>query len=77
MISGNIERIDKLGMFRLIASLADKSSPSGREKDVTLVRGLLGMEKISLEKLRDRVNTMLLGEKEMLHAGRNLAEVSA
>ena len=49
----------------------------GREKDVALVRGLLGLGKISLEKLRDRVNSMPLGEKEMFRAGRNLAEVAA
>ena len=45
----------------------------GREKDLALVRGLLGLGKISLENLRSRVNTMPLGEKEMFRAGRNLA----
>ncbi|MEI8312822.1 MAG: DUF6036 family nucleotidyltransferase [Verrucomicrobiota bacterium] len=48
----------------------------GREKDVALVRGLLGLGKISLEKLRARLNSMPLGEKEMFRAGRNLAALS-
>ena len=77
MFFGNIARFDNLGMFRLIARRAAQSSPAGREMDVARVRGLLELEKTSLEKIRDWVNSMLHGEKEMLHAGRNLAEVSA
>ena len=49
----------------------------GREKDLALVRGLLGLGKISLEKLRNRMNSMPLGENEMFRAGRSLAEVAA
>jgi hypothetical protein len=48
----------------------------GREKDLTLVRGLLELGKISLENLRDRLNLMPLGEKKLFKAGRNLAEVA-
>jgi hypothetical protein len=48
----------------------------GREKDLTLVRGLLELGKISLGNLRERLNLMPLGEKEMFKAGRNLAAVS-
>ena len=47
----------------------------GREKDLALVRGLLGLGKIFLEKLRERLHAMPLGEKEMFRAGRNLEEV--
>jgi len=48
----------------------------GREKDLTLVRGLLRLNKITEEKLRERLHTMPLGEKEMFRAGRNFAEVT-
>ena len=47
----------------------------GREKDLALVKGLLELKKITVEKLRERLNTMPLGEKEMFNAGRNFAEV--
>lgn len=47
----------------------------GREKDLALVKGLLELKKITVEKLRERLNTMPLGEKEMFRAGRNFAEV--
>ena len=49
----------------------------GREKDLALVRGLIGLGKITVEKLRDRLNSIPLGEKEMFCAGRNLGEVAA
>ena len=45
----------------------------GREKDLALVRGLLELGKISLGSLRERLNLMPLGEKEMFKAARNLA----
>lgn len=48
----------------------------GREKDLALVRGLLELKKITEEKLRERLHSMPLGEKEMFRAGRNLAEVA-
>ncbi|MFA7342798.1 MAG: DUF6036 family nucleotidyltransferase [Terrimicrobiaceae bacterium] len=48
----------------------------GREKDVALVRGLIGLGKISLEKLRERLHAMPLGEKEMFRAGGKLAEAA-
>lgn len=48
----------------------------GREKDLMLVRGLLKLKKITEEKLRERLHTIPLGEKEMFRAGRNFAEVT-
>lgn len=47
----------------------------GREKDLALVKGLLELKKITEEKLRERLHTMPLGEREMCRAGRNFAEV--
>jgi hypothetical protein len=47
----------------------------GREKDLTLVRGLLGLGKITADKLRERLHAMPLGEKEMFRAGRNLSNL--
>lgn len=47
----------------------------GREKDLALLRGLLLLGKISTDRLRERLHTMPLGEKEMFRAGRNLADV--
>lgn len=49
----------------------------GREKDIALVRGLLALEKISADKLRERLHAMPLGEKEMFRAGRNFAALIA
>ena len=45
----------------------------GREKDLALVRGLLGLGKITAGKLRERLHAMPLGEKEMFRAGRNFS----
>ena len=50
---------------------------AGREKDLTLVRGLIGLGKISADELRKRLHTMPLGEKEMFRAGRNFAGLTA
>lgn len=47
----------------------------GREKDLALVKGLLELKKITEEKLRERLYTMPLGEKEMFRAGRNFSEI--
>ena len=47
----------------------------GREKDMALVKGLLELKKITEEKLRERLYTMPLGEKEMFRAGRNFVEI--
>lgn len=47
----------------------------GREKDLTLVRALLRLGKIEPDKLRERFQTMPLGERELFKAGRNLAGV--
>jgi len=41
-----------------------------------LVKGLLELNKITGKKLRERLHTMPLGEKEMFRAGRNFAEVT-
>jgi hypothetical protein len=49
----------------------------GREKDLALVRGLLGLGKITAEKLRERLHAMPLGEKEMFRAGRNFSDLIA
>lgn len=49
----------------------------GREKDMALVRGLLGLGKISADQLRERLHAMPLGEKEMFRAGRNLHDLTA
>ena len=49
----------------------------GREKDLALVRGLLGLEKITEDKLRERLHAMPLGEKEMVRAGRNFHDLTA
>jgi len=49
----------------------------GREKDLALVRGLLGLGKITAGKLRDRLHAMPLGEKEMFRAGRNFSDLIA
>lgn len=49
----------------------------GREKDLALVRGLLGLGKISADQLRKRLHAMPLGEKEMFRAGRNLHDLTA
>lgn len=49
----------------------------GREKDLSLVRGLLGLGKISADQLRERLHAMPLGEKEMFRAGRNLHDLTA
>ena len=47
----------------------------GREKDLALVRGLLLLGKFSADRLRERLHTMPLGEREMFRSGRNLADV--
>ncbi len=47
----------------------------GREKDLALVRSLLELGKIESAKLRERFQTMALGERELFRAGRNLAAV--
>jgi hypothetical protein len=39
------------------------------------VKGLLELKKITEEKLRERLYTMPLGEKEMFRAGRNFVEI--
>ncbi len=48
----------------------------GREKDLTLVRGLLQLGKIHIEPLRERFHSMPLGERELFRAGANLASLS-
>jgi hypothetical protein len=48
----------------------------GREKDLTLVRRLLELGKISAEDLRARWGLMPLGERELFRSGRNLADVT-
>ncbi|MEI6070441.1 MAG: DUF6036 family nucleotidyltransferase [Verrucomicrobiae bacterium] len=47
----------------------------GREKDMALVRGLLGLGKITADNLRERLHAMPLGEKEMFRAGRNFSDL--
>jgi hypothetical protein len=47
----------------------------GREKDLSLVRALLRLGKIDPATLRDRFQTMPLGERELFKAGRNLTAV--
>lgn len=47
----------------------------GREKDLTLVRALLRLGKIEAPRLRERFQTMPLGERELFQAGRNLTVV--
>lgn len=47
----------------------------GREKDIALVRCLLRLGKITEEKLRERFQTMPLGEKELFKASRHFAAV--
>jgi hypothetical protein len=47
----------------------------GREKDLTLVRTLLRLGKIEASRLRERFQTMPLGERELFKAGRNLTAV--
>lgn len=49
----------------------------GREKDLALVRGLLGLGKITADGLRERLHAMLLGEKEIFRAGRNFSALTA
>ena len=39
------------------------------------MKGLLELKKITEEKLRERLYTMPLGEKEMFRAGRNFVEI--
>lgn len=49
----------------------------GRKKDLALVRNLLELGKITANALRERFQTMPLGEKELFQAGRNLTAVAA
>ena len=48
----------------------------GREKDLALVRGLLGLGKITADRLRERLHALPLGEKEMFRAGRNFSALT-
>ncbi len=47
----------------------------GREKDLALVRALLDRDKLKCTILRNRLNEVELGEKELFRAGRNLFAV--
>ncbi len=49
----------------------------GRDKDLALVRALLALGKIEATRLRQRFQSMPLGERELFKAGRNLADVLA